>query len=468
MLFTLIALLLGGWLLHTANSIPVQAENLSQNGGETEQPDQEAGKRTTKITVSYTQYKWWMIRWQNDNIVCTLRVEHKGVPTLAEVESQCDPSIYDEWRNTHPCDLSQVESYDKCPGFYLQFIDSTQKEREIDVELPTPKVWVSIDNCNPLPDDPRCTTLPDLLLTAEEPLPNEVIISIQGTINGEPFSCMGSTCRLPLQPTGLEGINVEFWADSSFGDSSEHYTAKVRLVPWGEFMNPEQPSNETPSYYVDILSSQLRDGQLASCADIWQVFPDIGGPPDWLSSPDTVDALKSDVAYYYLAGALITYGVVDASSCLDGGLQAPNIASPCGVEVARPQLNEWQNRFDSEILQAADETGIPAQLLKNLFSRESQLWPGIYRSYNETGLGQLTDNGADTVLLWNPDFFHQFCPLVLDQSYCNLGYGNITEEAQNMLRGALVRKVNASCPDCPAAIDLSQADFSVHVFAEGI
>jgi hypothetical protein len=37
-----------------------------------------------------------------------------------------------------------------------------------------------------------------------------------------------------------------------------------------------------------------------------------------------------------------------------------------------------------------------------------------------------------------------------------------------MLRGALVRKVDASCPNCPAGIDISQANFSVRVFAEGM
>jgi len=49
---------------------------------------------------------------------------------------------------------------------------------------------------------------------------------------------------------------------------------------------------------------------------------------------------------------------------------------------------------------------VPAQLLKNIFLRESQLWPGIYNSIKEVGLGHLTDNGADTILLWNPDFFN--------------------------------------------------------------
>jgi hypothetical protein len=37
-----------------------------------------------------------------------------------------------------------------------------------------------------------------------------------------------------------------------------------------------------------------------------------------------------------------------------------------------------------------------------------------------------------------------------------------------MLRGALVQKVNAACPDCPIGIDLRQANFSISIFARSI
>ena len=34
--------------------------------------------------------------------------------------------------------------------------------------------------------------------------------------------------------------------------------------------------------------------------------------------------------------------------------------------------------------------------------------------------------------------------------------------------GALVQKVNAACPDCPDGIDLTQANFSISIFARSI
>ena len=475
LLMGFIVLLLSGGLFQAANFVTVRAqvpnatEQAQQTATEQARQEEEGSPRLAKLTVSVNLYKWWVIRWSNNQIQCSVWVEHEGFPSLDEVETQCGQPIAEDWADSKPCNLAGVADITQCPGVYLVLVETRTEERQLEVELPKPQIYLSIENCTPPPDGTGCTQLPNLVLTGEEPLPNEVIISIQGTLAGEPFSCMGSLCSLALKPTGLDGSLIQFWGDSSFGDSSKHYTARVRLIPWGGFMNPEQPrSNEAVHYYLDVLSSQWRGGEVASCSETWQVFPEISGPPIWLTSPQNTEDLRSDVSYYYLAGALITYGAVDASACLDGGLQAPSIASPCGVEAARPQLQEWQNRFDEEIMQASQDTGIPARLLKNVFSRESQLWPGIYRTYRETGLGQMTENGADTILLWNPDFFHQFCPLVLDKSTCDLGYGNLEPSVQNMLRGALVRKVDASCPDCPVSIDLSQANVSVNIFAEGM
>jgi hypothetical protein len=80
----------------------------------------------------------------------------------------------------------------------------------------------------------------------------------------------------------------------------------------------------------------------------------------------------------------------------------------------------------------------------------------------------MSDLGADTVLLWNPNFFSQFCPLVLDTTICQKGFGNLDIDEQEMLRGALVQKVNAACPECPIGIDLRQANFSISIFARSI
>jgi len=158
---------------------------------------------------------------------------------------------------------------------------------------------------------------------------------------------------------------------------------------------------------------------------------------------------------------------VDASACLDGGLLADGGASTCGMEVARTSVNDWQNQFDEIILSTAKDTGVPAHLLKNLFAVESQFWPGNSLK-NDVGLGQLTEQGADTALMWNPPFAKQFCPLVMDSETCGKGYLYMGEENRAYLRLALINAVNATCENCPLGIDLDRAKFSIGVFAHAL
>ena len=137
------------------------------------------------------------------------------------------------------------------------------------------------------------------------------------------------------------------------------------------------------------------------------------------------------------------------------------------MEAAREAVRSWQNQFDNVILTVARETGVPAHLLKNMFAIESQFWPGI-SNINDIGLGQLTVKGADTALLWNPPFFRQFCPLVMDSAECGKGYIYLNEEQQKYLRLALIDSVNATCETCPLGIDLERANFSIGVFAHAM
>jgi len=431
--------------------------------GDGAEPD--GPRRTADLIVDVNLYAWWLSRWASNTVVCEAIVEHEGLPTSLEIYNACGPEIHEDWLDTSFCSETDIT---KCPGVYLHLAGEGRGQKALKVELPPSEVWISIEGCDLKPPENRCDSSPFLKFAGEEPLPNETIIRIQGTINGEPFSCPGSECSIPLKPTGVQGQSIEFWADSSFGDSSEHFSALARVIPWGDFAAPEGETRDPQLWYVDVLSSQWRGERMASAAEIWEVFPSIGGPPQWLTTPDTTEGLASSISYYYLAGMLIRNGAVDASGCSEGGLATEQIANECGVSVAMPQVLEWQNQFDNQIIEVAKSTGVPAQLMKNIFSRESQFWPGIYKTYREAGLGQLTSNGADTLLLWNPAFFTQFCPLVLSELTCQEGFTRLSDYHQNMLRGALVQNVNASCPDCDNGIDLSQANFSVRVFAEGL
>jgi len=445
----LLGLLAAGVLLPA----PVQAED--------EPPDPPT--RIAEFTIDVYQYKWWVVRWKDNSIACSVMIEHEGLPTSGEILKACGASIHEDWYDTNRCTQPSLQ---QCQGVYLHKASEGVAQREVVIDLPPAEAWINLRGCTLQAPDNTCTDLPTLVISGLEPLPNETIVRVQGAMDGVPFSCAGSECAFPLTPTGEKGVQLEFWADSSFGDSSPHYTALVRLLPWGDFSNPEDEAVDPELYYVDIISSQWRGERAASCSETWQSLPGIGGRPDWLTTPPTVEELASDDQYYFLAGMLIQNGAVDASACPAGGLENSMAANTCGLETAINSVVEWQNQFDAEIWNVSMDTGVPARLLKNIFRRESQFWPGIYQRFKETGLGQMTDNGADVILLWNPGFYQNFCPLVLAQDTCDKGFNRLTDDQQNMLRGALVVKVNADCPTCPSGIDMSKAHFSIAVFAQ--
>ncbi len=418
--------------------------------------------RYAVITEQTTTYEWWLSSYSDNSVVCTIDIDHDGLPTGGDIFKTCGQAVYDEWAATQPC--PQVGS---CDGYYLQFVKSYPSERKVGEQQPPPVVWVTLDGCVPYRSTFRCDNLPTLVLTGEEPLPGEQITGLAGIIDGKSFTC-DPVCQVDLAPTDDNGSTLQFWANSSYGDSSEVFQARVRVA------RSSDPSD--PAWYADVLSSQWRGDTLAGCSQAWNKFPPVGGTPDWLTTPQQSSDLATNVSYEYLAAALIKQNVVDASSCDSGGLLANGLANTCGLEIARPAVYDWQNRFDDLIYSAAQQTGVPAPLLKNIFARESQFWPGTDVGHPEAGLGQMTDGGADVVLTWNPSFFEQFCPTVLDQSVCkNKIYPKpadswrslaLNETDRATLRDALIKSVDAVCPDCSMGIDMNKANYSVGVFAQ--
>ena len=407
--------------------------------------------RFAVVTREYTDYVWWLTDWGDNQVACSLDVDHDGVPTHGEVLSSCGKPLFDKWIATQSC-----PSDGTCSGLYLQLIKTVPAQKQVAVSLSPPVVWVSLDGCIPFNSTFKCDALPTLVLTGEEPMAGEHITGLVGRMDGRAFTC-DAVCQVDLAPTSNNGMLLEFWANSSYGDSSVLFEARVRVAASGD------PAG--PSWFVDVLSTQWRGDPLAGCSQIWDSFPPVGGLPDWLSTPARATDLATKVPYEYLTANMIENGAVDGSVCGDGGLLDNGTASQCGISIARNAVTDWQNSFDEIIFTTAQHTGIPARLLKSIFSRESQFWPGGSVDHPEAGLGQMTSGGADTTLLWNQPFFEQFCPSTLTGTVCDRGYAQLSAELQDTLQSALVNSVDASCPTCDLGIDLDRTRNSVGVFA---
>lgn len=409
--------------------------------------------RYTGQIEQYTAYLWWLTNWEGNEVVCQVVVDHEGLPTSSEIYTACGEKVHTAWLNTQACQQTP------CTGYYLHLIRSAPAERLVPVVLPPPTVEITLTDC-PLDPYGRCLTPPTLIMTGIEPIEGYRVTRIAGRVDGTPFTCESDVCAFALLPTTEQGAYVEFWAYSSYGDSSPLMDARVRVI--------EEWRDDTPGWYVDVLSAQWVGNPAPTCALSWQTFPPTAGLPRWLTSPQNSAELQTELPYYYLAGQLIQRGAVDASACPDKGLLSNGNASECGLRYAQLDVTLWQNQFDDLIFDTASTVRMPAFLLKNMFSRESQFWPGQFVGERGVGLGQLTEKGADTTLLWNPAFYKDFCPLVLSAQRCALPYSMLKTYEQQMLQGALVSRVDATCPTCPLGIDLQTARNSIAIFGEAL
>jgi thermitase len=189
--------------------------------------------------------------------------------------------------------------------------------------------------------------------------------------------------------------------------------------------------------------------------------------PGWLQMPDVTSQLYSEFELPVLAGKLILFGTIDGSGCPGNGLNANYEANECGLQRALSNTHEWQNRFNEAILNTSKQSGIPPRMLKNIFAWESQFWPQtVYVNTYEYGLGHMTLMGADSTLRWNVPFYDSICAASFSPDTCKIDYADQPKDIQSALRGVVVQRVNADCPECTYLLDIPLAERSVSLFAD--
>lgn len=286
---------------------------------------------------------------------------------------------------------------------------------------------------------------PYVILSAFSPIPQEV--TLRGLVNSIEFICPQSPCVMTLESSA----RFVFRAYAESGAVSDDVIATVNVARDGD------------GYRVAInLVSQFTTFS-DSCSLAWGVQDQTGATWDsFVQFPFEINTQKT---LHTLAARLILNGIVDASACPAGGLNLSlDWPTACGLETAAPKMIEWQNQYDDYIWLASREHGIPPKVLKTLIEVESQFWPGNSRFYlDEFGLGQINQLGVDVLLRKDAVFYQQICPTVL--SDCSLPYPSLNPSQQALIRGAIVSRIDATCPTCPGGLDLDKARESVSLIA---
>ncbi len=179
----------------------------------------------------------------------------------------------------------------------------------------------------------------------------------------------------------------------------------------------------------------------------------------WLYVPLSASELRTEVNYGYLAAQLISNGYVDAKSCPAGGLGLYGYANACGLAAAKPAVVRIQNMFDEAILNGFKEAGVPPVMLKQLIRYESQFWPGQFGFHY--GLGHMTYLGAHAALNWSP---------ILYQEACNIAYGGNCQQqpVDDLMIGAFLGLMAATCPTCELGIDEAKANRSIFYLSHAL
>jgi len=346
-------------------------------------------------------YVWQLMSWETLQPACSFWLYNEGPPTASEVKAFCGSELSTAWYKTAPSSPAG-EAPDS--GYYVLLDKIVFSTCKMASHLPPVKF--------------NYTIYSNILdIQATEPLPNQEIIKIEGSLGGHPFECQGSSCQVIIIPTGPRGIEVNWWAVSSF---SEHPTPTQTIY-----------IKYDPDSWPVLVDS--RHGTAAQ--RYWGSFQPLEVPA-WLNPA----AQPSSEGFAYLAGRLISSGQADPGDCPDYGLMNSGYASVCGLDQAWPMVIEYQNQLDQQITEAAAAQEIPGQLLKRVIAIESQFWPDQHINWGaagEAGLGQLTHNGADTLLMWDSGQYEAVCRPLFG-SECDYSYYSLDDWQRSALQNEIM------------------------------
>ena len=188
--------------------------------------------------------------------------------------------------------------------------------------------------------------------------------------------------------------------------------------------------------------------------------------PRWLQTSIPTESLYTENRYDLLAGQLLRTKLVDGSACPSGGLNSDGSPNACGLEAAQVEVETWQNRYDGQIVSAGQQNSVPPLVIKAMIAVESQFWPGANWVKGEIGLGQMTEFGADLLLANQPARYQKVCRQALRPEVCDFPFLFQPASNQSMLRGLVLKSIDATCSSCTGGINMAKGEQAVDVLAE--
>jgi hypothetical protein len=382
-------------------------------------PDFPQGRRTL-LNLRTTVYHHWMLTSVDEQKVsCHIYMAVIGEPADGEVLGYCGFSVYLLWQQG-VCKQT-LDRETPCTGLTLHYIGPIQDQLKISIKLPGALAYAKLSNCGPWG---ICSQRPQMIFGGYEPLNNQYInkVFIQFE-DGQQFVCNGRECSLDMPFTNADGMTVNYYVSSSYGDDSLIETFQMRNIGLAD-----------GTYLFQLIDTPW-DNQIPAAAAYWEFFPNLDIQNiEWLRDISSPEELLTRHDYSLLAGVLILRGDISAATCPDGGLLPNLAASACGLDAAREEVIRIQNKFNQPILEAANHSRVPAKLLKGIIGQESQFWNG-WVIEGEYGYGMMTDEGADLLLTYDVRTFLDLCVPAYGARTCAWGYSNLAEYPRAYLRG---------------------------------
>ena len=389
-------------------------------------PDFPPRRRTVYKLRETMRHHWMLTRLEVQKVNCNIYLDEIGEPQDTHVLGYCGYQVYQQW--LQGICKQTFDREEPCDGLTLHYIGPINEQLEVSITMPGAVAYPGLVNCAPWG---QCSQHPQMMFGGVEPLaPRHHIDLVHVEFEeGQEYICEAEACAVQMPLTNADGQDVTYFVTSSYGDDSLKTTFQYRNIQL-----------EDGSFLFQIIGSDW-DRFIPVGAAQWEFFPDLDNSlVPWLGEVSAPDALFTDHDYALLAGVLILRGDVSALGCADGGLLPNFAASACGIERAQEQVIEAQNRFNTQIIEAANKYQVPPMLLKGLIGQESQFWNG-WVIEGEYGYGMLTDEGADMLLRWHIETFLDLCIPAYGVNECAWGYSEFAEYPKAYLRGLALRDI---------------------------